>query len=473
MPAATPAQQLAPLPSLDETQALLRAHIPKREGARANFGALPHQAEGLADETSDTIVFVGGMGSGKTDFVAKKSVLLAVKNHPVIGAVLEPSYPMVRKILLPTYEQLFEERGIPWRYHRGDHLIRFSIGGRWFSIQLATGEKPEHLKGPNLAFALGDEAGILDDEVFRNLPARVRHPQAKVRQVVWAGTPEGMGTFRTWAEGPWDPSRGIRRVIRAKTYDNHHLQPTPQHYVSTKLGHLDAADIDRYVHGLFVPSGQRVYDFHRAQHSLAPGFDPFTGGEILVGCDFNVGKMCWVLGTVTGDALHVWGEVVRYNTTTWDQVEATITQVRDLWDRMYPGPWPHRREDVADMLRLHVDPSAKARNTRAADSDVGVIHRAGVRHVLHYHGIIPIRDRVMSVNWRLRLGKLTVDTAACPNLTESLELQGRDKAGDPEKKAGKSDLSGCADALGYMVFSQPRWRVSSPQGNQVREGSYV
>ena len=77
------------------------------------------------------------------------------------------------------------------------------------------------------------------------------------------------------------------------------------------------------------------------------------------------------------------------------------------------------------------------------------------------------RDRVMSVNARSRLNRLFVDVAACPHLVASLEKQGRDVNGEPEKdKDPERDLSGPADALGYLVWGHPHWRATVPQGNR-------
>jgi hypothetical protein len=81
---------------------------------------------------------------------------------------------------------------------------------------------------------------------------------------------------------------------------------------------------------------------------------------------------------------------------------------------------------------------------------------------------IPVRDRVMTVNARCRMDKLLVDVAQCPDLVRSLEKQGRDRNGDPEKDSDpERDLSGPVDALGYLIWAVPHWRASVPQGNRA------
>lgn len=440
-----------------------------------DLDVLPAQAEVLCDTTSDNILFVGGMGASKTWTMVLKSILLSGANHPFPVQVYEPTFPMVRKILLPTYEEVFDRYGFPWRYHKSEHTVQFAHDGVWSRIHLDSGEEPDRLVGPTLAAVLIDEAGKQKQGVWDKLPTRVRHPGARVLQFCAFGTPEDFGPFYQWCEGEWDEStRGTRRVVRADTRSNIYLPPTPDEYVRRRFGQLGPEDFERYVCGRFVPLGQRVYPFDRRAHAAATTEDPFRG-DILVGCDFNFGKMVWIIGSRRGDHLHVFAELVRRQTTTWDQAAALVALLRremDRWrgrDPMYGST----AEEACMGVTAYVDPSARNRSVRAYDSDVEQMRRAGLRRVYHEGAAIPIRDRVSSVAWRLRIGAMTVDTAACPELTKALEMQGYDSNGEPKKGEGEADLSGAADALGYMVYGIPPWRASMPQGNSVTYSAYV
>jgi hypothetical protein len=425
---------------------------------------LPHQADLVEDTTSDTLIDVAGLGSGKTLGLVYKALAIAGVNGNIPTYVVEPTYPMVRKILVPTFEEVLEKHRIPYTYNRVDHLLRVRLAGKWCPIQLESSEHPDKLKGPNIGSALIDEAGMHKPDVWRHLPPRCRHPDARVRQFVAVGTPEGLNTFQEWAEGDWDErKRGTRRVIRAQTYDNLFLQPSPQEYVRTKLSHLDETDIDQYVRGLFVARGTRVYRaFQRDIHGMPA--HSFSRMPIVVGADFNVGKMCWTIGVVRRDELHIIGEVIRRDATTWDQGEALTRAVQDLLARDGSPYMPIA--DVRRMITIHCDPSAKARSTRANRSDVEQLRDMGFEVQCNLSPI-PIRDRVMTVSARLRLNRLFVDVAACPALVASLEKQGRDRNGDPEKDSdAERDLSGPVDALGYLIWGHPHWRATVPQGNR-------
>lgn len=434
---------------------------------------LPHQAEGLSDVTSDTLVDVAGWGAGKTEFAVMKSVQLVGLNWPIPVGVFEPTYPMVRDILVPTYREFFGRHGIEYRYNKVDHNLFVRMRGRDHHIMLRSTDNAESLKGPNLAAVILDEAGIHSHDAWRYLPPRARHPRAKFKQFIAVGTPEGFGDFYEWAEGPWDESkRGKRRVIRAQTYDNIYLQPSPEEYIRRKLSHLDEADLDQYVRGLFIARGARVYRaFSRDKNGMP--CTSFAGARFEVGADLNWGKTTWTEGIKRGrDEGHVFGEVTRYETTTEDMAEALTT---DLQDRIKKkeGRWA-TIEEIRKRTTIHLDPSAKSMTVRAHKSDVQLLRGLGFDVVCN-HETIPVKDRVMSVNWRFRDEKLWVDVAECPELVRALEQQGRDKNGQPEKhKDAKLDLSGPVDSLGYWVWGQHAWRATMPRGNEgLHVGSYL
>jgi hypothetical protein len=453
--------------------------MPDGQFRTAAVDVLPHQAEGLGDVTSDAILSVCGWGGGKTEFGAMKAVQLAGLNWPVPVAMYEPTYPMVRDILVPTFRDLFARIGIAYRYNKVDHDLFVRMRGRDHQIMLRSTDNAESLKGPNLAAIILDEAGLHQHDAWRYLPPRARHPRAPVKQFVAVGTPEGFGDFYEWAEGPWDEhKRGKRRVIRAQTYDNLYLQPTPEEYIRRKLSHLDEADLDQYVRGLFIARGSRVYrSFQRDINGLPCG--ALRQDRIGVGGDLNYGKTTWTLAAErSSEEAHVFGEVTRYETTTEDMGNALVTDLQKIIRRKEGRDVTY--EEIKRRVTIYLDPSAKSLTVRAHKSDVTLLRSMGF-DVQCNHTTIPVKDRVMSVNWRFReetgdgRRALMVDVAACPELAKSLEQQGRDKNGEPEKnKDPKLDLSGAVDSLGYYVWGHPHWRASVPQGNnEVRVSGYL
>jgi hypothetical protein len=425
--------------------------------------------------------------SGKTSGIVIKTLDLAIRNWPVGGMVVEPTFPMVRKILIPAFRQFLNKRNIPWSYNKNEHVLSVRLAGKWCQIQLDSCHDPERLKGPNIAYAIVDEAGICDPGVWEHLPARVRHEDAKVAQFIAVGTPEGFGEFYEWAEGQWgpkseergngltfSPERGLRRVLRAETYDNIFLKDGPEAYIRKRLSHLDESDLEQYVRGRFVAKGSRVYKaFTRtACHDR----QPIGSARIEVGADFNFARSCWTTGTSRGEKGHVFGEVIGYDKTTEEMGERLTEYLQRRIAEEQGGRMPGFME-VRRRTVINCDPSAKNRSVRAAKSDVEILRDMGFE--VHCNKtVIPIKDRTTTVNWRLRSGALTVDSAECPQLVRSLEQQGRDKNGDPEKRTDPddpdADLSGPADAIGYWCWSHAEWRASVPRGNSgITVGGYV
>jgi len=118
------------------------------------------------------------------------------------------------------------------------------------------------------------------------------------------------------------------------------------------------------------------------------------------------------------------------------------------------------------MLRditVHPDASGASRRTSATDSDHAILRQAGF-NVVSPRANAHIKDRVASVNDRLRARRLFVDPR-CTETVRVLEQRGYTKDGRPEKDDSnpKADLSHCADALEYIIHQH--WPITGLRGN--------
>src|SRR3972149_5781370 len=84
---------------------------------------LPAQKE-LVKSESRLVAFVGGFGSGKTRGAVYKSVVLGLKNAPCLGIFVEPTYTMVRDVAVRSFQEILNEMGLPFHFHRTDHILR-------------------------------------------------------------------------------------------------------------------------------------------------------------------------------------------------------------------------------------------------------------------------------------------------------------------------------------------------------------
>ncbi len=435
---------------------------------------LPWQGRVLTDHLSPILASPAGVGAGKSRLLVEWITHRGWVNSPIPSMLVEPTFGMVTDILLPHFEEIYDERKIRYRWvgpqggGRKSSTITVRPGGGVpdFDILLRSADDPKRLDGKNLGAAGIDEAGQCKRGTIDRVRRRVRHPKATIRQLFITGTPEDLGEYYEWCEGK--PQAGTN-LIRADTTENIYL---PDDYVSTTLSHLDEDDRAQYMRGFFITKGSRAYRaFNRGIHAL-PSSWKLGNERIEVGADFNVAKMSWVESVKRGDECHVFGEAIGWDTTTEDQGHMLT---RHLQERLHrdTGKWV-TNEEVRRRTTIYADPSAKNRSTRASRSDVQQLREMGFE-VVCAHAPIPVKDRMATVNSRFKEPKCFVDVLECKMLTKALEQQGRDMNGEPVKdKDPKKDMSAESDALGYLLHGHSEWRATMPRGNGgMHIGNYV
>lgn len=404
---------------------------------------LRHQ-RALWEATERLVAMVAGYGAGKTYTALLKMVQLAQENPGLNGAYVAPTYPMCKDLGFRDFLSLAERLGFRTRTNKAELNIEIWCGppGReaWSRILFRSGDKPDSLKGLNLAWALVDEAGMMHEDVWKQLLARVRVESPDGRsQLVVIGTPEGgPGTwFGQIAEfGP--PGVRADRLIRARTADNPHLPPT---YLEDMRSRYTPEEFRGYCEGYFVASGGSVYRWNA--DAMLRDFDPSDhAGEVQIWADFNVGKVVWLLAHVNNGVVHVFDEIVSQNTYTNEQATKAVERLRQ-WGLDPSGVKVYHDANTSRK-------SASATRDGSGLSDVKELRLKGFKSVPAGRQNPPVRDRVAAVNRKLQGGTLFV-APRCKELTTSLATQGRDKAGNPDKSGG---LDHAVDALGYGIFRQ-------------------
>lgn len=425
---------------------------------------LIHQARLVLEKSADFAVFVGGLGSGKTRALAHKAISLAVDNPGKPGVILERSWPELRDILFPCLgvegepDGVLAEWQIPFTYRKSAKEVVLHLPGGDTPIWLRQADRIR--PGPNIAWLVADEAGLLEWPVLRQWIARVRLDSANYLQIVLGGTPEGFNHFYEYAEGETRKhleEKGAKfALIRASTTDNPFL---PANYVALQLAGFTEEELEAYEKGLFVPPSGRVYTrFQRAVH-VQPCLDP-TVGRPLMFCDFNVAAMVWLLALEVNGRVHVFDEIVRQNTDTFDQTAEAL----HYWGRLFNVD----PRTAAARVTVITDAAGSARSTSAKRSDTQILRDHGFQ-VRHPSRNPFVEDRVFSVQRWLQESQLLVDPK-CRQLVKSLEQQPRTKTGEPEKRQGIDGLDHANDALGYgLHYLRPATR---PRGNARVLSSY-
>lgn len=394
---------------------------------------LPAQREFLADEDHRILSYIGGFGSGKSWALAAKLIFLGLQNPGQTIMACEPTFPMIRTVLIPALDMALEQWGIDYEFRASpqpEYRIMLPTGP--VTILCQSAENYQRIRGQNLAAAVWDEADTSPVDTAQKagemLLARMR--TGNINQLAIASTPEGFRyCYRTFVEndGP------DKRLIRVKTRDNPHL---PAEFIPSLERNYPAQLIAAYLEGEFV---------NLASCSLYPEFDrslnytnatPGPLDTIFCGIDLNVGNCVTQHLVRRGDEFHFFNEHVYRDT------QQIAVGLRD----MYPEHFKR------GQLILIPDAASKQRSTAAAqESDVGILKRAG--HKVQVQQSNPlIADRINAMNVLLEQRKIKVGNG-CKNLIRTFEQHAYDERGKPEKGGvAMDDLSHAGDAAGYAVY---------------------
>jgi len=386
---------------------------------------LNHQYELFIDTDTKVLGLVSGVGGGKSWIIARKAVQLAMASPGCDGIMTEPSFPLIVQILIPELHAAFKLFNIPYTFNKVEAIFYLNIGGVETRIILKSIEQYEKLVGINAAWVICDEFDISRQVVGYNAYLKL-HGRIRVgnqRQMILVSTPEGFKTlYKIFVT---EAGKG-KRLIKAKTTDNHHL---PDDFIETMMDNYPANLVDAYINGEFVnlTSGSVYASFNRTTCNSSEKVD--GDEQLYVSQDFNVHNNCSVVFVKRGAAYHAVDEITG--------AEDTPESIRLLKSR-----YPRNR------ITLYPDASGRAnKSVNASVSDIGLFEQAGfIINAPSRNG--PIKDRIISVNNAFEHNTIYVNVNACPALSMALEQQAYTDNGIPDKSADGDDVN---DSFGYFV----------------------
>lgn len=395
---------------------------------------LPAQREFLLDHQHRIIGYIGGFGSGKSWALAAKLIFLGIANPGRMLMACEPTFPMIRTVLVPAIDAALDQWGIPFAFRASPQPeYRLDLPSGPSTILLQSAENYQRIRGQNIAAAVWDECDTSPTEVAQKagemLLARMRTGQCN--QLAVASTPEGFRwAYRTFVEQENDD----KRLIKVRTKDNPNL---PKDFVQSLEQNYPSQLISAYLDGEFVnmTTGQ-VYDrFDRERH-VATVRDR-ASEPLRVGIDFNIANMNAVIAIREDDQLLVIDEICKAHDTD--------SLAKEICHR-----FPNRR------IYVYPDASGGNRSTNASKTDIQILESYGMSNQSPKSNP-PIRDRVAAVQALLENGKgdsRVKISDRCEQLIRCLELQSYNAKGEPDKDGGYDHMN---DALGYLV-----WREFNP-----------
>jgi hypothetical protein len=406
--------------------------------ARIRDDLHPGQLAFVDDTATQIIGISAGYGAGKTRALCAKAVMLAAANQGFIGAVMEPTGPLIRDIWQTDFDDFLDAYGIPYTFRASplpEYMLHLPGGDT--KILCRSFENWSRIIGLNLAWVLADEIDTVTPSIankaFPKILGRLR--SGNVRQFGAASTPEGFRWMWNTFGSDEAKARPDRHLIKMRTADNPHLPPD---FIERLEANYDPSLLRAYLDGEFVnlTTGQ-VYDrFDRVKHVTTAM--PDTSREPLrIGVDFNVGNMSAVIAVRLGNGLLVIDEIAGAHDT-----DALAQEIR--------------RRHPQQQIYVYPDASGGSRSTNASQTDIQILESYGMSNQSPRSNP-PVRDRVAAVQALLENGKGQVRLQVaehCKRVIECLELQCYSDKGEPDKDAGFDHMN---DALGYLV-----WREFNP-----------
>ena len=387
------------------------------------------------DNQTEIVGLSAGYGAGKTRSLCAMALKLAAQNIGYIGAILEPTGPLIRDIWQTDFDQFLEHYEIPYSFRASplpEYVIHLKEGD--CKLLCRSFENWSRIIGLNLAFCLADEIDVVSpticEKAFPKILGRLR--AGNVRQFCAASTPEGFRWLYQTFGTDEAKERTDRQLIKMRTQDNPHL---PEDFIERMQANYDPSMLQAYLNGEFInlTTGQ-VYDRFTREKNVTNVMPEIGLEPLRIGLDFNIGNMNAVIGIIQDQKLLIFDEISGVHDT--DALAQTIKS-------RYP----------MNKIYIYPDASGGNRSTNSSQTDIAILQSYGFSNQSPRSNP-PIRDRVSSVQALLCNGKGETRLhihASCRKLIESMELQSYNDKGEPDKESGYDHM---ADSLGYLIFRE-------------------
>lgn len=400
-------------------------------------------------KTTKHPAIVGGFGSGKTRAIPMRWLHLInwrakYQKQYCKMMIVEPTYEMIRDVLVPTMEKFFTEIGIPYTLHKTHNNFRIYYKKHYFTALLRSYMKPESLTGKNLSDFIIDEfdkTPLLENQksIWLECVSRIRESEYGTGAIVT--TPEGhRHTYELYQELYRDNPNF--KIIRASTANNKFL---PADYISNLYDQYDSLMVKRYIEGEFVSiNGLQAYYAYNESHITDTANDDHVS-PVWIGIDFNVNPMSACIAQPRRDNLgNVWVDV-------FDEFfipNSNTTRLADAILQRYQGRELHACPDM----------TGAARHSSADYSDLQILQKKGFK--IYGQGSLTEKTRLNITNNLLDKGAVRINPR-CKNLIRGLETVMTNDYGQLDKAESGRKWTDITDAFTYVVIRctrpTPRW----------------
>ena len=392
------------------------------------FKLYKHQHTFVHDDSKYSAL-IGGFGSGKTTAFAVKALNECGKNPGKRILLAEPTFPMIRDVLQPTFEEVLRQSGFNYEYFATEMRYRVRWKSGWADVIMRSAENFQRWAGLNLAaFGIDEADQLKDDRAWKMGLSRLRDGNT-LRGFI-STTPEGFKFV--WEYWQNDPGPGYN-LTRGRTEDN---QMLPEEFINSLKENYDETLLKEYLNGEFVnlQQGQTYHAFDREKNVKKVQYNQRL--PIQIGMDFNIDPLCAVLWQRYPNTPEI--RIFDSFSISPGKEGQLLTQVMC---NTIKAKYPNNR------YICYPDQTGSSRNTSSRYSDIDLIKQSGFE--VKVKGVNPlVINRVNAMNKALN-GNVIIDPS-CKDLINDLERV-TNKPGTRDIDKSNKMLSHSSDALGYSL----------------------
>ena len=385
--------------------------------------------------TNNYISSDGGVhhNSGKTYLLCMKLLKLSVVNNAHSGGVLAPTYSDFRRDIKPTFVEILEDNGIPYKYHGAEHYFSFPWQKKNAFLYVYSADRP--ISGVNLGWGGINEMSLISWERINEFIRRVRIKETPHPQKILVGTPEDtFGWLPDYVDAQLKLGEDAFKIYHASTEENTHISAD---YINVLRSMMDEQTLKVFLSGQIVKLGGKYFYYSFKQEVNVSNIAQFNPSlPIHCGLDFNVGKMACHFGHKLDRFYHIFDELfLRGESNTYTMADAIKEKYPDHWQSMI----------------ITCDASGNARKSAALEhaiSDVQILRKKGF--TVRFKTVNPrLRKRQILVNGKLEHGEILVNPK-CRYVIKDFNacLQKDDYTKDEGKEGLNSHMS---DGIDYVV----------------------
>lgn len=381
-----------------------------------------------------------GRQSGKTELAMRKLVahLSIKKDHPDPRYFYAgPTYAQVKKVAWDRILNLIPPHWIAGEPSVSELSIKTVFGSELFLVGL---DKPQRIEGLIIDGGVIDECSDIKPGTFdKSILLTLAHRDG------WC---DFIGVPKRFGIGATEYQSKCKKAAKGDLPDSAMFTWSSEGIIpDSKLEHyraiLDIRDFDELINATWLSASGGVFHAFDSEFNVrACVYD--SNLPIVVGSDFNVNPMVWILGHLKGNTFEVFDEIWVRDTNT----PATL----DMLLSRYGNHTGH--------FEMYGDASARGRHTSAYMTDynhiVQDIRLKELGRSMHYtRSNPPVADRFATTNARICSGDgvrhVFIDKR-CEHLILDLETRGY-KPGTREAD-DSGDTGHPTDALGYVLHKK-------------------